>query len=88
MTKLTLIASEILQEHDLAWLIRFKETSEDDNSYDTPKDALKRLFELGVVRSLGFGKCEITSFGDYLISQHFDQVAELPLKTASDHATV
>lgn len=38
-------ATEILQEEDLAWLIRFKETAEDDNSYDTPKAALKRLME-------------------------------------------
>ncbi len=57
-------ATEILQEEDLAWLIRFKETAEDDNSYDTPKAALKRLMELGVVRSLGFGRCATTAFGD------------------------
>ena len=38
-------ATEILQEDDLVWLIRFKETAEDDNSYDTPKDALKRLWK-------------------------------------------
>ena len=78
-------ASEILQEEDLSWLIRFKETAEDDNSYDTPKGALKRLIELGVVRSLGFGRCVITSFGDWLIEQHFEQAPTLPLKTEADH---
>ena len=72
-------ASEILQDYDLAWLIRFVETSEDDNSYDTPKGALKRLIELGVVRSLGFGRCTTTAFGDWLVEQHFGQPPVLPL---------
>lgn len=77
-------ATEILQEDDLAWLIRFKETAEDDNSYDTPKDALKRLIELGVVRSIGFGRCAMTAFGDWLVEQHFEQAPTLPLKTEAD----
>lgn len=79
-------ATEILQEDDLAWLIRFKETAEDDNSYDTPKDALKRLIELGAVRSLGFGRCATTSFGDWLVEQHFEQAPSLPLKTEADYS--
>ncbi len=78
-------ASEMLQEDDLAWLIRFRETAEDDNSYDTPKDALKRLIELGVVRSLGFGRCATTAFGDWLIEQHFEQAPKLPLKPEADY---
>jgi len=77
-------ATEILQEDDLAWLIRFKETAEDDNSYDTPKDALKRLIELGVVRSIGFGCCAMTAFGGWLVEQHFEQAPTLPLKTEAD----
>lgn len=80
-------AADILQEEDLSWLIRFKETAEDDNSYDTPKPALKRLIELGVVRSLGFGRCEMTSFGDWLVEQHFEQSPTLPLKTQADWLT-
>lgn len=80
-------ATEILQEDDLAWLIRFKETAEDDNSYDTPKEALKRLMELGVVRSLGFGRCAMTAFGDWLVEQHFAQAPTLPLKTEADYLT-
>src|SRR5574340_527698 len=80
-------ASEILQEDDLAWLIRFKETAEDDNSYDTPKPALKRLIDRGVVRSLGFGRCTTTSFGDWLVEQHFEQSPLLPLKTEADWLT-
>lgn len=79
-------ATEILQEDDLAWLIRFKETAEDDNSYDTPKDALKRLIELGAVRSLGFGRCATTAFGDWLVEQHFEQAPSLPLKTEADYS--
>ena len=74
-------AIEILQEDDLAWLIRFRETTEDDNSYDTPKYALNRLIEIGVVRSLGFGRCATTAFGDWLLEQHFEQAPSLPLMT-------
>lgn len=85
MKKVSVKASEMLQEDDLAWLIRFKETGEDDNSYDTPKHALRRLIELGVVRSLGFGRCATTAFGDWLVEQHFQQAPTLPLKTEADH---
>ena len=80
-------AAEILQEEDLSWLIRFKETAEDDNSFDTPKPALKRLIDLGVVRSLGFGRCTTTAFGDWLVEQHFEQSPTLPLKTEADWLT-
>lgn len=73
-----------LQDDDLAWLIRFCETAEDDNSYDTPKSALKRLMEIGVVRSLGFGRCETTAFGDWIIESIFAQSPTLPLKTQGD----
>jgi hypothetical protein len=78
-------ATQILQQEDLAWLIRFVETTEDDNSYDTPKKSLNRLIELGAVRSLGFGRCETTSFGDWVIKTHFEQDAVLPLKAREDY---
>ena len=80
-------ASEILQDEDMSWLIRFKETVEDDNSYDTPKPALKRLIELGAVRSLGSGRCAMTSFGGYLVEQYLEQSPTLPLKTEADWFT-
>lgn len=72
-------AKAFLQDDDLAWLIRFKETAEDDNSYDTPKNALKRLIEIGVVRSVGFGRCTTTSFGDWILECYFEQNPSLPL---------
>lgn len=77
-------ANEILQEEDLSWLIRFKETSEDDDSYDTPTYAMRRLMQLGVIRSLGFGRCEMTSFGEWLVAEYFEQSPKLPLKTGYD----
>jgi hypothetical protein len=79
-------ATEILQEDDLSWLIRFKETAEDDNSYDTPQYAMKRLIELGAVRSLGFGRAATTAFGDWLVDQHFEQAPSLPLKAEADYS--
>jgi hypothetical protein len=48
--------------------------------------ALKRLMELGVVRSLGFGRCATTAFGDWLVEQHFEQAPTLPLKTEDDYS--
>jgi hypothetical protein len=79
------LVTEILQEQDLSWLIRFVETAEDDNSFDTPKCALRRLVEIGVVRSVGFGRYTTTSFGGYLVERHFDQSPALPLQTESDY---
>lgn len=79
-------AIEMLQEGDLAWLVRFKETAEDDNSFDTPKNALRRLVELGAVRSCGFGRYATTAFGDWLMEEHFEQRPTLPLKVHEDYS--
>jgi hypothetical protein len=77
-----------LTEEDMAWLIRFSETCEDSDSggYDVPKDRMRRLAEIGVVRSLGFGRYETTAFGNYVVETHFEQKSPLPLLTYDDHA--
>lgn len=77
-------APTYLQAEDLQWLQRFKGTTEDDQSYDVPKDSMKRLAELGVVRSEGFGRYSITAFGTH-VADPSDQFAQLPLKTHADH---
>ena len=77
-------AKAFLRDDDLAWLIRFKETAEDDNSYDTPKNALTRLIEIGVIRSIGFGRCTTTSFGDWILEAYFDHNPSLPLIARPD----
>lgn len=78
------VSTKYLQQADLQWLLRFKETTEDDESFDVPKDAMKRLAELGVVRNEGFGRYSITSFGSH-VADAGDQFSRLPLKTHADH---
>ena len=73
-----------LQETDQHLLHRFIETSEDDESYDISKDDVKRLANLGVLESCGFGRYGVTMFG-YWAHEHFwHQNPSLPLKTNSD----
>ena len=46
---------------------RFNETTEDGEGYDVPKPMMKRLAEIGVVYSAGFGRFGITTFGRSLL---------------------
>jgi uncharacterized protein YyaL (SSP411 family) len=70
---------KFLTEDDLSWLVRFYETAEDDQSFDLPKGPLNRLVDIGVVRHCGFAKYCTTSFGDWIVSAHFEQNPSLPL---------
>lgn len=73
-----------LQEADQHLLHRFIETTEDDESFDIGKDAVKRLANLGVVENCGFGRYGVTMFG-YWVHEHFwHQNPSLPLKTNAD----
>lgn len=71
----------LLLPDDMAKLKRFKETTDDDQSFDIPKDAMKRLVELGAISNQGFGRYSITSFGIYATG---DGERSLPLKTYGD----
>lgn len=73
-----------LSEADQGWLHRFIETTDDDESYDIGKDAIKRLAELGVVQSHGFGRYSVTSFGWWAHEVYWEQSPSLPLQTNSD----
>lgn len=73
-----------LQENDYHLLHRFIETSEDDESYDIGKDAIRRLAELGVVQSHGFGRYSVTMFGHWVHERYWHQNPGLPLMTNSD----
>ena len=48
------------QERDLT---RFYDTCEDSQPYDVPKDRMKSLACVGLVRSLGFSRYELTDAG-------------------------
>ncbi|MPS30540.1 MAG: hypothetical protein E2576_14510 [Alcaligenaceae bacterium] len=73
-----------LQEADQHALHRFIETTEDDESYDIGKDAVKRLAQLGVVSNHGFGRYGVTAFGYWAHERFWHQNPPLPLRTNSD----
>jgi hypothetical protein len=54
------------QKRDMA---RFFETCEDSQDYDIPKDRMKSLARIGMVRSLGFSRYEFTDAGDSVIDE-------------------
>ena len=73
-----------LQEMDQHLLHRFIETSEDDESYDISKDEVKRLANIGVLESCGFGRYGVTMFGYWVHERYWHQNPSLPLKTNAD----
>lgn len=73
-----------LQEDDYHLLHRFIETTDDDESYDIGNDAVKRLADLGVVQSHGFGRYSVTMFGHWVHERYWHQNPSLPLMTNSD----
>ena len=73
-----------LQDSDLCNLIRFQETTDDNEGYDIGKAAINRLAELGAVRSHGFGRYSLTCFGHFILEHQFLQHPSLPLKTNTE----
>lgn len=60
----------LLDERDMHWLRRFKECCEDPDAdgHDLPKSAVRDLQLVGALRNVGFGRSEITKFGEYLLA--------------------
>lgn len=79
-------ACEYLTEYDFASLFRFNEICEDSDAdgHDVPGAAMKRLEQIGVVRTMGFGRHEMTAFGHFVIEHTFLQKPTLPLRTHQD----
>ena len=75
---------DYLTEGDLGSLMRFQETTDDREGYDIAKSAIKRLADLGVVQSHGFGKYSVTAFGSFALEHSFLQNPALPLVTDMD----
>jgi len=76
-----------LSEDDFSMLFRFNEQLEDCDAdgYTASKEDVKRMAELGVIQSHGFGRYSVTAFGSWLIETEFEQNAELPIKTAAEY---
>ncbi len=78
---------QYLADDDMVSLIRFDECCEDSDSggHDVSKQCMARLYEIGVVRSVGFGRSEMTTFGRYVIECFMEQKSSLPLLTYRDY---
>ncbi|MGF6963018.1 hypothetical protein OKW43_000023 [Paraburkholderia sp. WC7.3g] len=83
------LAERFLGEQDAAQLFVFHSQLEDSDAdgYTVRKETMKRLAELGVVNSLGFGKYSTTAFGVWLVESTFEQNPSLPLRTVEEHNT-
>lgn len=68
-----------LTEADMEDLKRLREVFDDGQGYDVPKERMKRLAELGVVRWHGRDVYSITAFGMYCLGDW-----EFPLRTAEE----
>jgi hypothetical protein len=72
---------------DMSALLVFYEQAEDHEAdgYTVRKETMRRLAELGVVSSLGFGRYGTTAFGAWLVEAYFEQSPALPLRTIAEH---
>lgn len=78
--------SEFLTDEDMAALFTFHSQASDHEAdgHTVRKETMRRLAELGVVNSLGFGRYETTSFGAWLVETDFEQSPSLPLRTVAE----
>jgi hypothetical protein len=76
-----------LSEDDFAMLFTFAEQVDDCDAdgYTANKSDVKRMAELGVIQSHGFGRYSVTAFGSWLIETEYLQNPSLPLKTVAEH---
>lgn len=79
-------AGQWISAEDFANLLTFHDQVGDCDAdgYTVSKDAMRRLAELGVAQSFGFGRYSVSAFGAWLIETHFDQSPTLPLRTATE----
>ena len=75
------VAGPWMNAQDMKALQRVEECFEDGEGYDVPKLLMRRLAEIGAVRHLARGACEITAFGRYVLgSAH----SRKPLETIDE----
>ena len=80
-------AERWLSEHDLELLVTFGIQADDCDAdgHTLSKEQTRRLCELGVLRHVGFGRHEMTAFGDSIFGVHFSQGISLPLHTHAEY---
>jgi len=57
----------ILTEQQERDVLRFCDTCEDGQGYDVPKDRMKSLARIGLIRTTGFSRYEITDAGNAVV---------------------
>jgi len=80
-------AERWLSEHDLELLVTFGMQADDCDAdgHTLSKEQTRRLCELGVLRNVGFGRHEMTAFGDSIFGVYFSQGISLPLQTHAEY---
>ncbi|AVX93263.1 hypothetical protein [Pseudomonas psychrophila] len=63
MTEQMIEVPLMLTEQQRRDVLRFHETTEDDQGYDVPADRMKSLARVGLIRSIGFKRYEFTDAG-------------------------
>ena len=63
MTEQMIEVPLVLTEQQRRDVLRFHETTEDDQGYDVPADRMKSLARVGLIRSIGFKRYEFTDAG-------------------------
>ena len=83
-------AERWLSQRDLELLVTFGMQADDCDAdgHTLSKEQTRRLCELGVLRNVGFGRSEMTSFGCVLFDQHWEQSRSLPLRTHAEYAAL
>ena len=69
-----------LLDEELADLMRFHECAMDDEGYDVPKERMKNLAEIGLVRRVSANYYEATTFGLAVINGEFSMAAAPEVK--------
>lgn len=78
-------AFRFLDSDDLQDLALFNAQCEDfeADGHTIPKETMRRLIELGALRSLGWNRYGITAFGAWLVASHQGQPSPLPLRASA-----
>ncbi|MCB4358475.1 hypothetical protein [Quatrionicoccus australiensis] len=71
-------------DQEMADLRRFHECSMDNEGYDVPKDRMKRLAEIGLVRRVSANYYEHTNFGLSVLDGDFDTSPQPDYKAQRD----
>lgn len=77
------MSSQFLTDADYGDLCRLDDLFSDGEGYDLPKDRMRRLAQIGVIRRVTRDFYEITSFGSHVLG-HSPRLPLLPTEEYND----